>query len=1057
MRKHLGSLLNLLGAVAAAVAAVVMTAPGALAQTPTAVPGEIVVKVPAGMAEADVRALADEVGCEVQSRFRSSSQHYTLRVKSVTRARTRSQDPTDMYRDAGPVLPVVNDAVAKLRAKPGVLADPNLIQKRIQTPSLTPNDPLFTTNQAWHMDMINMRAAWGIQVGIRPVVVAVVDSGVDPNHPDFRSPDGSTSRIVAAQNFFPDGGPNSLTDLSGHGTHVAGTVAATTNNGLGVAGVAGWNRGNVNVNIVASRVFGMSGGAPFSVIIDGMLYAGTLANPRVDVMNLSLGGYGSSQVQADAVATIQAAGVIIVAGLGNDNIDNTDPNNQFFPANFPGVIAVTAVGPGRTKASYSNFGGNVTITAPGGEGDGGPEAIWSTWPTNATGIAPNARDYYGISGTSMATPHVAGAVALMIAAGAPKDINVITKALQDSAQDLGPDPQNFYGAGLLDVYGALLPFSNPDPVVTLNGPLDRGATYDRNLPISMTVVGVNKLAQASVVVRVETATIPATVVRQFVMGQDFPIPTLAPGEPAATPKSVSLPITPALSAGRYKVVVSTTFNGQTTESTQFFEIIERRQPLGRSMFSIPFRAADVDPNPEKAVLGTGTSFKLRRYNPLNPAGGTEAPGYFTFSSTGQPAEVDASFKATGPGGSPISFDVANPFGSIAPVGLGYWLDLEDTRTLNLIGPKVDTTVGIKLFAANGGWNMIGAPFTAPVDWSSVSIELPALVGTQRLPLAEAVEQGIINGVLVGYREGEYVYNVAPSGRFEPFQGYWVRALQDCTLIIAPSSASLTRAQPTVGSGPNMKGWRARIIASVAGDRDGQNYFGQVDGAKLQEDRFDIQKPPAGAGHAYVRFVADKADGRATALAYDMRSPGTGRQEWTVAVSTDRENADVTLSWDGISNAPRRSRLVLKDAVTGQVIPMSSRSSFNFKGGEAGSTRLFKIVLEPSASGGPLQIMNVTSVNASGSRSATGGSALNVRFTVNRDADVQASVRTMTGKPVATLTGPSRAAGMKETTLRWDGRTRSGGSVAAGPYLLEVTARSADGEVTTIKRAIQYLR
>ncbi len=1025
---------------------------------PLSVPGEIVLRVPNGMDEPAARKLAEAAGCELIGQIAYSPHFYLVRVKSSGgTGGTGGAGILNSIADAKEPTQAVRTAVAQLRKTPGVLADPNLIKKPVQTVGVTPNDPRF--GEMWNLQMMKMPLAWARQFGARPATLAVFDTGFDVGHPDFER---NGARIYRdPMNFINPVAPTpDVTDTNGHGTHVSGSAVGVTNNATGIAGVAGYDGGGVRVTLVPIK--GGDFGFSSASIIAGLNYC---VAQGVDVVNMSLAGYFRADTEEAAITSAINSGVVVVAAASNENV-NMDLDvylpdgqpDQTYPAGYPGVISVGAVGSDKVKASYSNYGSTVTIAAPGGDDIDGPPAtslILSTYPR---AINPSGYDYS--QGTSMASPHVAGVVALLVAAGVPK--GQIAQVLQETAEDISALNPGTPIGGLVDPAEAILRYSDPDPAVFLVGGLDRGASYNRNFPINLAVIGVKKLPQATLTVRIETATIPTTVVRSFTAGVDFPLPTLEPGELAATLKTISLPITPALSEGRYKVVATLTYNNQTSEQQiQFFEVVQKQQQLGRSMFSVPFRVPLVDPqNPEKTLLGAGVAFRLRRYDPTQPNGGSEPGAYFTFASNGQPADRFASFLATGSDNLPLTYDPANPTMSLAPLGMGYWLDLEETRPLNTVGPRADFPVAIRLFADNGGWNMIGAPFTAPVDWSSVSVEVGAVVGTERLSLADAINRNIISPVLVSYRDGEYVYSVAPNGTLEPFQGYWVRALENCTLIVSPPAVEATpsRSRAQNSGLPAMKGWRARISASVAGDRDGQNYFGQLEGAAAKEDRFDIPKPPAGAGHAYVRFIGETEAGRAASLAYDMRAPGQNRQEWTVAVSTDRDSADVTLSWDGISSAPRRSRLILKDTETGQVIPMNSRSSFTFKSGEAGTTRLFKIVLEPQLSAGPLQILNLTTVNTGkGSGRATGAGAMNVRFTVNQDADVQATVRTLSGKPIATLTGTGRATGMKETILRWDGRSQGGGAVPFGPYVLEVTARTASGETTTVKRAIQFLR
>ncbi len=1020
-----------------------------------AVPHELVIKVPTSLSTKQLNDIVTGAGCRIVKPLAFSPGYYLLSLQTATTP--QSPEAKQAARKPQPVAKDVTDAAAKLRTNQGVYASPNWVMKELQTapPSSTttiPNDPYFA-DQSWHMNQIRMPEAWAIQVGARPIIAAVIDSGIDPNHPDF------AGRILPQSiDVTPDIPTNTLSDQSGHGTHVAGTVAAATNNSLGVTGVGGWQKNGVDIKLLVIKASGFtsdgSTGFANDDLIESVNYA---AAQRADVVNMSLGGVYGFDISGDplnqAIIAAVNSGTVFVVAKGNSNTGLLT-----YPADYPEVIGVSAVGPSGTKSDYSNYGGNTTIAAPGGEGFRTGEVVLSTVPLNLAG-------FYGVAGydlkqgTSMASPHVAGAVALLMAAGLPAanvraQLTSTAKAIPDTSG------QNFYGAGLLDVYSALLPLT--DPIASFVGGRDVGSSFTPTRAFNLQLTNVAKLesSPSSVTVEVRTATEPSSLIRTFVGGVDFDIPTTGAGEFAAAPKVTQVPRNGDLTVanGRYKAIATVNFNGKTTTSQQFFSITSRRQPLGRVMFATPFQTTAADSaNAEKALFGD-ISFRLKRYEPLNITGGVAGDGYFTYSSAGDPQEAKASFKATGDDNAPLVFDTAAPNVSIAPIGLGYWLDLSETRDLNPVGTTYpNSAVGIRLFAAGSGWNMIGAPFTAPVDWGTVTVR----VGAVNYTLAEAVDRQIISSVLVGFTEGDYTYFVAPQGVLDPFNGYWVRAFQDCTLVVPPNfsgGSSVTGRSQHLAATPVGEGWRVRLMASVGGDRDGQNYFGQTRGAANDaNDRADIQKPPSGSGHAYLRFLQNGPEGRAAGYAFDMRAftgASVTRQKWTAAVSTDKPNADVSLSWDGLTRAPRQAKLTIKDMETGTVVPLRSRSSYTFRSGKAGATRLFEISLEPQASGGSLAITNLT-MASTGRGTNSGGVA--VRFTATQDAEITGLVTTLSGKTVSTLTGPTRAVGSTETTLRWSGRAQDGASVPVGPYLIELRARSADGQVTTVKRPFQNMR
>ena len=1031
------------------------------AQT-TMAPGQIIVRATPGMSEADVRNLAANAKCDLVKAVPFCPNFYVVRLQSY----------------AGKTLPaeeVITDevkaAIEALTATPGIAADPNLIlratrssrrdgakSRAVAPPSglnLIPNDPLY--DREWGLRAIRMPEAWAIQTGNKAIVVGVADTGIDVGHPDFANPDGTGTRIVAAANFVA--GSSTVQDGDGHGTHVAGTIASTTNNNspTGVASVAGWNRGGVDVKLVVARVLDNNGAGTTDGVISGIGY---LVNQKVNVINLSLGGRGNAAPQAmiDVIKRAIDAKIVVVAAAGNDN-QSSSGTSKFYPANLPGVINVTAVGPGLTKATYSTYGGTVAIAAPGGDGDGSQAGvlIWSTFTRGGAtppGYPPTDVDgYTAIQGTSMASPHVAGAAALLLAAGATQDPATIKLLLQQSAKQLNETPNfdggNNYGAGLLDVYSALLPLSDPPFSAVLVGPQDRGSYLAKQVsPIIIQVVGVTK-APAAGVVKVLVTDLRGNVVYTYREGTDFTIPRTVPADqPKATAFQVQVPSSGIvdLAPGRYKVVL--TIN-DVAQSAQFFDVVGQVVARGRSLFSFPFKIRDVSSsNPEQTVFGSTTKFSLARYNTLRTQ--QSSGDYFVWQSGGV-KDRGASFSAvasTNPD-VPLVYGSGSPDVSIAPVGLGYWLDLNDSVTLNTTGTPVTVPVNVKLFAANGGWNQIGTPFTAAIGWGTLSVEK----GGALYSLDEAIRRGYINGALIGYENGDYVYSLYPFGELQPFKGYWVKVYTDCTLVIPTASSSRKATAPVRRGIPAVDGWRARLGAKVAGDADAQNYFGQAKGASDGADSLDVLKPPTGGGHAYLRFLSDSDPTRAVANSFDMRSSNSAKAEWLAAVSSDRTNADVTITWDNLAVAPRRAGFTLTDSVTGTRVDMKSRSSYTFRSGEAGSTRYLKVTMTPTLSAGPLAITGMTVV---GGRSVA-DAGFTVRFSTTAEADITGAIKSLSGKTVAELSGASRSTMTGATTLRWDGRARSGGTLPPGPYLVEVTARSADGQTAKFVQPIQNLR
>lgn len=332
-------------------------------------------------------------------------------------------------------------------------AEPNFIRKI----NFIPDDEFY--DRQWHYPFINVPQAWDMTLGSPSVIVAVIDTGVLLNHPDLQGVMSNGYDFISSTSISNDGdgidpdpddpGDGCGTDTASfHGTHVAGTIGANTNNQIGVAGIAPAS------TLMPLRVLGCGGGTTYDVG-QAMLYAAGLPNDSgvivdeiADVINLSLGGGGYSQYQQDNVDAVRNAGVIIVAAAGNDN-----STAAHYPSSYAGVISVSAVDADGEKTWYSNYGPGVDVAAPGG----GYSAIYSTDGEEAADSSIEFTYEYKI-GTSMAAPHVAGVLALMKSVNAsltPADIDAML-VRGEIVTDIGAVSwDDFYGWGLIDAQMAV--------------------------------------------------------------------------------------------------------------------------------------------------------------------------------------------------------------------------------------------------------------------------------------------------------------------------------------------------------------------------------------------------------------------------------------------------------------------------------------------------------------------------------------------------------------------------------------------------------------------------
>lgn len=309
--------------------------------------------------------------------------------------------------------------------------------------SLVPNDPYFSSygswGQAyydlWGLHTINALSTWDTSTG-KGVVVAVVDTGIDYNHPDIAANVVPGWDFVGADSSNPQQGSDPI-DRFGHGTHVAGTIAAVANNALGIAGVA-WQ-----AKVMPVKGLDDSGGGTDSTLAPAIQYA---ADHGADVINASWSGTGSSRTIADAVDYAYNLGVVIVAAAGNNN-DNAD---NYYPANLWNVITVAATDHTDARASFSNWGGKIDVAAPGVD-------ILSLRAAGTSLGTPVDDSYTRSDGTSMAAPHVSGLAALILAAHADYSNEDARQALRASADNLGQagfDPS--FGYGRINASAAML-------------------------------------------------------------------------------------------------------------------------------------------------------------------------------------------------------------------------------------------------------------------------------------------------------------------------------------------------------------------------------------------------------------------------------------------------------------------------------------------------------------------------------------------------------------------------------------------------------------------------
>ena len=485
MGKIIKTLLTTVLALSMLLTTAVYAAPARAAEGAPYVPGRIVIKLKEGISLADLTQLHAQQEAVVVGEMRQ------IRAQVLSVAEDQLEAKLSAYKADDRVEYAELDYLAE--------------------PAYDPNDPYYLINTQWGPQKILAAQAWDLSKGSPSVVIAVVDWGVDLLHPDLATEmwtnpgetpgngvdDDGNGRVDDVYGWDFANNDNNPQDDYGHGTHCAGIAAAATDNGVGIAGVGYSSR------IMAVKVgSGTTGTAAYSAIAYGIMYA---ADKGAKVISLSLGGYAYSGFLESAVNYAWNNGCVLVGAVGNNNV-----STLFYPAAYTNVIGVSATDQSDAKASWSNYGTQVAVAAPGA-------SIYSTYWNSGAGST-----YAYMSGTSMAAPHVAGLAALLFGQDGTRSNATVRSIIEGTADDLGDAGwDQYYGYGRINAYRALS--ASPQPTSTPT-------------PAAPTATPTPIPAQPTATPAEPTATptaVPAT---------STPAPTATPPAPTATPVATPTPV-----------------------------------------------------------------------------------------------------------------------------------------------------------------------------------------------------------------------------------------------------------------------------------------------------------------------------------------------------------------------------------------------------------------------------------------------------------------------------------------------------------------------------------
>ncbi len=974
-------------------AAMASAAPALLPNRPAYVPNEMLVRFAPNTTETERDTIASSLG-GVIARPMSLADSYVVQL-SPGRGVT------------------IDTAVTRARQTDRILlAEPNYLRYPLD---VVPNDPMW--DRLWGLRMINCPKAWETTRGSSSVIVAVNDSGFSKTHPDLEG------RLLQGYDFGDndnDVSPDPVVEAEGsHGTHVAGIVGAQGGNGIGVVGVC-WD--NVKILPVKLARTGLPGMATDAAVA-GLQYA---LDQGAQVVNMSYGTYWASEFEHSKIRQVTSAGLICVAAAGNDY-----GSPVMYPAAFEECIAVSALGPTEAIASYSNYGPEIDIAAPGGDGfQDSPDTIWSTvWSSEGNG-------YSGNVGTSMAAPHVTGAIGLILSAGVPRD-RVVDQLYRGARPPKSGvlDPIK-YGHGVLDVAASL----NTDPAIEIISPGD-GEILDTNTPVFKINTFLLDVTDIRIYLDYADANrdgIPDDLTQNLVFdGRNLAADPNARWDGATSTLTLIWPplgMSP-LAPGTHTLCAMALPSGQAdavpVKDWMVFFIQPHVLTGGRHLFSVPY-ALPAGTTPYD--LFRTSNFTLARFIPERSS----------YAKINYPGEANDMLAWNGEGVHPEGENINTP-----PAGLGFWVETFIDMPIAIDGVEDRSRAyHITVTRGSSGWNMIGNPFPFPVPWESVKV----MYRGRTLALKDAIDEGWIRPSLYRYTKNGYTFQTPPEAVLIPWEGQWVRILPNnperandsMVLIVPPIESGEIIETPRSRAAASDDSWRLRLQAVSGGAIDATSVVGVDSRAADGFDKLDVEKPPMLTNDVELAFVHQDWGVASGRYASDVRnSIGTGKT-WNFEVSTDMPNKDITLSWPDIAVAPKKYDFVIEDADSGSRTYMRTRSSYTFNSGANAGSRRFSLYVEP-ASNAPLMISSITV-------SPTRGGTVGINYTISRDARIEVSVLDSRSKVVKRLDGnTTRAAGLN--TVLWDCTAGNGEKVPGGLYLAQIVATGPDGEVVKSVRPI----
>ncbi len=1031
------------------VGAALWAAPTTAFSAPAAfVPGQLVLYCQPGTAQAVVNTLAAKVNATVTPLLLQDCYELTLPAAQ--------QDNADTL-----------NAVAALKTDPNVkYVGPNIYYQTQAAASVTPNDPLYVSQ--WALPQINMPQAWVLQKGNATGTVADLDSGFDVNHPDmvgqyllpgYNSSDGSTN--IAPPNTTQEGE---------HGVFTSGVIDAKTNNGIGIASVAGWG----TMQVFPVRISDANNAIAETALINAWNYVvQNKAKYNIAVVNMSFGAdlgtdpNNASNPDYTSLQNLNAAGILMSVSAGN----STANDNVFSPAGvkLPLLLTVSALNRESRPTYYTNF-GKIDISAPGGE------QFSATDPNGMLGLYDGGYDYE--QGTSFSAPMVSGVLSLLMSTSGvtpAQAVQLIENGANHTITGQTSLPDQYFGYGELDAYQALLPVSYTVSVVSPNGLNATGVTTDPTGALPQPIETLKPTIQFQV------SRIPISNVNINIQNADGSLtPLVSAGSAAAGvtnftvagdstglngPYTISLRY--AFSSGLSQQNVTVVITGQPTDATvapitdtRTFTLEPHVFTAGLNMVSFPYyeSAADSPTGATRSIsqiLGTN-SVVLYRYVPQLLPNSQNAP----YASNGTTSDVLPADASLNPSDVQTTTSPVNGNTNINPLGLGYFMLTTSSTTFNSFG--TDYSSDVVQVQLHDGWNMIGDPFPYSIPFQTIQFVTPS---GSLYTAPNAAASGLILPYLYTYQGGAYQFNQLPGGTLQPWQGAWIyvqpgsntlpsTSSDVLTMIVPPAGTLLGKAAakaPAASSATTQPaaGWQLTLSASSGGVAGSTATLGVV--PSLTRGAGAAPLPPQMG--QYVSIALQRQANRSLLYMSDLHTPAAA-QTWNLLVNTSQNHSGmIAVTWPGMEHVPHNVSLTLTDPVTGQSVNMRTNTAYQFQMAAGAATRSLTVTAgENTGTGRP--VLSGLMVNQVAGR-GTSGTIYNIQFSISRAAQVNVEVLGLNGRSLATV-APSRAVTAGQNQMVWNGRDAAGRALPSGVYTLVINAVTESGQTTRLTYPVTLL-